>query len=121
MPETPPARLHRNQISCHGVYSTLMEQEVLEAVLGGRLPVAQALAWALGAGDEPPPIELRQGSPWRGAPRPQLRPADFRVRCRCRLLPAACCCCHCNSSCSRPAACNPSVPALRRRCTLSTM
>lgn len=68
----------------------LMEVQLVEAVLSGRLSVQAALAWALGDGDEPPPIELRLGSPWRaaGGPRPALRPADFRVRCRrrCRRL-----------------------------------
>ena len=70
-----------------------MEAQLIEAVLSGRLSVQAALAWALGDGEEPPPIELRLGTPWRAAsgPRPALRQADFRVRrrrrCRrCRLL-----------------------------------
>lgn len=60
----------------------VMDSQLLEAVLEGRLPLATALAWALGDGSGPPPIELRQDSPWRGAagaPRPQPRPADFRA------------------------------------------
>jgi hypothetical protein len=59
-----------------------LEQQLLDAVLCGQLEVAAALAWALGDDSSaPPPLELRLGSPWKSpnAPRPVLRPADFRV------------------------------------------
>jgi hypothetical protein len=71
--------------SIHHAYQlthNTMEQQLLEAVLGGQLELSAALAWVL-ADDpaQPAPIHLRLGSPWKAgsAPRPPLRPADFRV------------------------------------------
>lgn len=97
-----------------------MEAQLIEAVLSGRLSVQAALAWALGDGEEPPPIELRLGSPWRAGsgPRPALRPADFRVRrrqCRHSRLLA------CLACLSQPAPTVPLPPLCRIRWRHSTM